>query len=341
VPSGLCGKFYLVVAPGYAVNIREIIPQFFNIHYERDIMNKRHYTIIFVPLVLVPFFLLFLSISMVIAGSDNNTHEKSKHWKSKINPPEGMALIPGGKFTAGIDPDRAYEACAKHSDKCKRKWYRDQGPEHTVFVNTFLLDKYEVTQKDFKRVMGKNPSKFKGSNHPVEYVTWHEAKEYCEKSGKRLPTEAEWEKAARGSKNTIFPWGNEVDDSYAWYASNSGNQTHPVGLKKPTEYGLHDMAGNVSELVSDWYSRTYYANAPRKNPKGPSRGARKVKRGGSWHCSSVPGTNYPDDLQTAFRYKHDPTSRTSSTGFRCASSIPTESHKFPRVVRKIKEENQK
>ncbi len=273
-------------------------------------MNKSHYTIIFTPLVLVPFFLLFLLISTVIAGRG-------------VIVPEDMVMIPGGEYTAGVNPDRAYEDCAKYSDKCKKKWFTDQGPEHTVFVDAFFMDKYEVTQKDFKRVMGKNPSKFKGSSHPVEMVTWYEAKEYCEKSGKRLPTEAEWEKAARGGKNTLFPMGNEFDGSYAWYSGNAGDQTHPVGQKKPNEYGLYDMAGNVSELVSDWYSKTYYANAPRNNPKGPSSGTRKIKRGGSWHCSSIPGTDYPDDLQSAFRYRSNPASKVSSNGFRCVSPIST------------------
>jgi sulfatase modifying factor 1 len=201
--------------------------------------------------------------------------------------PAGMVLIPGGEYVAG------------------------ENVEHTFLVDEFFIDKYEVTQADYKKVTGKNPSKFRGNDLPVETVNWHEAKAFCEKLDKRLPTEAEWEKAARGGTTTVYYWGDEDSDSYAWTKKNSVKKTHPVGQKKPNKYGLYDMAGNVWEWTADWNDKDYHQNAPRNNPKGPSTGNSKVNRGGSFHMESL-------WARSAFRGWGIPSIGDDWTGFRCA-----------------------
>ena len=163
---------------------------------------------------------------------------------------DNMVLIPAGEFMAG-EPKSL-----KGMD-----------------VSAFYIDKYEVTQREYEQVMGKNPSSFKGSDRPVERVTWYEADEYCRKVGKRLPTEWEWEKAAKAGTTTTFYWGNSesMAYNYAWYQENSGKKaTHPVGQKKPNAYGLYDMAGNVWEWTSSNYDDI-------------DKDKYKVLRGGSWN----------------------------------------------------------
>jgi formylglycine-generating enzyme required for sulfatase activity len=190
------------------------------------------------------------------------------------------------------------------------------------------MDKYEVTQIEFEKVMGKNPSKYKGDNLPVERVLWNEAQKYCERVGKRLPTEAEWEKAAKGGKNTLYPWGNEVVSGMANFCDvnckayfkakqfdDGFKGTAPVGSYPPNGYGLHDMAGNVWEWVSDWIDKNYYKSAPRKNPKGPPKGMKKVLRGGSW------GNNASAMRSSTRSWAHN--NRVSRRGFRCALDTPS------------------
>jgi len=238
--------------------------------------------------------------------------------------PEGMVEIPGGEFMAGLEPYKGFEECQKYYNKCKRVWSSDEGPVHTVSLRTFFMDKYEVTQGEFDRVMGKNPSKFKGSNKPVEQVNWYEAKQYCERVGKRLPTEAEWEKAAKGGGDTLYPWGNQFDGRKANFCDRNCKFDHkrsefddgyattaPVGSYPANGYGLYDMAGNVTEWVNDWYDKGAYRTASRNNPMGPSSGKYKVLRGGSWYYP-------PYYTRTAYRIRYDPTLRTYIYGFRCA-----------------------
>jgi formylglycine-generating enzyme required for sulfatase activity len=227
----------------------------------------------------------------------------------------GMVNIPAGVFTAGLEPSKAFGECQKYSNICNQGWYSDEGPVHTVSLRSFNMDKYEVTQKEFERVMGKNPSYFKGSNRPVEGVSWYEAKQYCYKMGKRLPTEAEWEKAAKGGRNTMYPWGNEVGVNNA-NCSNCGShwdleETAPIGSFKPNGYGLYDMAGNVFEWVSDWYYEGAYRTASRNDPQGPFIGSMKIVRGGSWNQN-------PDYMRTAYRSRFEPDKRSYNRGFRCA-----------------------
>lgn len=184
---------------------------------------------------------------------------------------------------------------------------------HTVHLSAFFIDKFEVTQEQFGKVMGNNPSDFNGKNLPVEKVTWYEARDYCKAVGQRLPTEAEWGKAARAGSSTVYSWGNEIDGDYAWYWDNSKRKTHPVGSRNPNALGLHDMSGNVWEWVADYYIDNYYVTSPRANPQGPFTSKYRVIRGGSWR-------DLPDFLRTTRRNYDLPAGRFNHIGFRCAKS---------------------
>lgn len=169
--------------------------------------------------------------------------------------------------------------------------YEDEKPVHEVCVDDFFLGKYEVTQGQWGKVMGINPSHFKFPNNPVETVSWKEAQQFIETLNRlsgttyRLPTEAEWEYAARGGgKKKKYSGATQVEvlHEYAWYGSTSQRQTHPVGTKTANELGLHDMCGNVWEWCADWYNADYYTNPRKDNPKGPNYGTHKVVRGGAY-----------------------------------------------------------
>ncbi len=239
-------------------------------------------------------------------------------------PPEGMAFIPAGESLLGFDPDQAYRQCLKNNDTCKKNWFLDEGPVHSAQLDGFFIDTHEVTQKEFARIMEKNPSEYTGADLPVENVTWHEAKDYCQRLGKRLPTEAEWERAAKGGKDSVFPWGDEVKSGKAnfcdthcdkrWkenHFDDGHRYTAPVGSFPPNEYGLYDTAGNVYEWVMDWYEEDYYTKKPRKNPRGPDNGKLKVIRGGSW-------INYSVGVRPSDRTDANPSKRLNFLGFRCA-----------------------
>ncbi len=184
--------------------------------------------------------------------------------------PEGMVFIKGGCFQMGNNQAQEDE-----------KW------EHEVCLDDFYLDEYEVTQARWSKLMGFNPSKFVGDDLPVEQVNFDDTQEFIKKSGDdcRLPTEAEWEYAARGGMETRYYWGNLMDGSFAWFEDNSGKMTHPVGKKKPNGYGLYDMMGNVWEWTSDWYE-PLFTKEKVSNPKGPKNGENKVIRGGSFISSA-------------------------------------------------------
>ncbi len=196
-------------------------------------------------------------------------------------------------------------------------------PIHTVEVGDFLIGKYPVTQKQWKAVMGNNPSKNKDNdNHPVERVSLAEVQEYIkklnEKTGKRyrLPTEAEWEYAAKGgdaSQGFIYAGGNDLKE-VAWDSENSKGSTQAVGLKKPNELGLYDMTGNVWEWCNDFYDEKYYSVSPEKDPKGPANGDNRVIRGGSW-------INFPARYRTTDRYFNYPGDRRTYLGLRLACSL--------------------
>ncbi|QPJ60859.1 MAG: formylglycine-generating enzyme family protein [Candidatus Nitronauta litoralis] len=168
------------------------------------------------------------------------------------------------------------------------------GNGKTKSLPFFYIDRTEVTQKDYLKVVGSNPSFFKGENLPVEKVTWFDARDYCLAVGKRLPTEWEWEKAAKAGSTTRFFWGDEVNPEYAWYKKNAKKRTHPVGSKKPNALGLFDMAGNVWEWTS--------SNA---------EGLGKIMRGGSWR-------NKSRSLRSHHRITSLPHFKYHYVGFRCA-----------------------
>ena len=194
----------------------------------------------------------------------------------------------------------------------------DEKPQRRISISSFWMGKYPVTQEQWEAVMGSNPSRFKGRTNPVEMVNWHYAQEFVRrlnaKEGHnryRLPTEAEWEYAARAGSTAAWCFGDDEGelDAYAWYGGNSGNKTHPVGQKKPNAWGLHDMHGNVWEWVRDWYSESYYASSKADNPRGPRAGEYRVLRGGSWcriasYCRSArrdSGTPGYRDVGNGFR----------------------------------------
>lgn len=197
----------------------------------------------------------------------------------------------------------------------------DGGPEekpvHEVCVDDFYMGKYEVTQGQWKRIMGSNPSRFTdcGDNCPVEGVSWNDVREFIGRlnslsgdSKYRLPTEAEWEYAARsGGRKEIYSGGDLY--SVAWFTADPSNETHHVGTKTPNGLGLYDMSGNVWEWTNDWYDSNYYSSSPRKNPTGPDTGSARVLRGGSWGVG-------PFEIRTAYRNYLSPDYRSGSIGFR-------------------------
>lgn len=224
-----------------------------------------------------------------------------------------MVFVQGGTFQMGqSDPNLLGEGLSNNEQ-----------PVHSVYVNDFYISKFEVTQKEWQELMGNNPSIWKGNDLPVNRITWYEAITFCNKKSKkeglksyyrikknkkdpnninesdykkwsvsanlsangyRLPTEAEWEYAAKGgnlSKGYKYSGSNNVDE-VSWFQDNSGNRPQKVGLKKPNELGIYDMSGNVFELCWDWYHEYYYEISPINNPKGPSRGQERVYRGDSY-----------------------------------------------------------
>ena len=217
-----------------------------------------------------------------------------------------MVYVEGGTFTMGAtfeqqEPDY------------------DEKPTHRVSLSSFYIGKYEVTQALWKAVMGSNPSNRKGDNLPVENVSWNDCQTFLRKlnamTGKnfRLPTEAEWEFAARGgNRNRGYQYsGSNVLSDVAWYDDNSGSKTHNVGTKAPNELGIYDMSGNVWEWCQDW--KGSYIGSAQTNPKGPSSGSYRVDRGGSWF-------NFAWSCRVACRYCHTPDYRYFDLGFRLALS---------------------
>jgi formylglycine-generating enzyme required for sulfatase activity len=221
-----------------------------------------------------------------------------------------FVLIPAGTFMMGADKD--FEEA-----------YDFELPRHQVTISKpFFLGVYEVTQQQWKDVMGNNPSKFKGRDNPVETVSWEDVQEFIkhlnQKEGHsryRLPTEAEWEYAARaGSTSTYFFGDNKSQlGDYAWYEDNSGQETHPVGEKRSNAWGLYDMIGNVWEWAQDRFGDTYYANSPSSDPTGPISGASCVVRGCGW-------INAARNCRSASRARIASAGRDKHFGFRLALS---------------------
>ncbi len=240
------------------------------------------------------------------------------------NGPE-MILVEGGEFYMGND----YSANS------------DERPEHKITLNSFFISKFEVTVADYSKFCRVTGKKMPEGNpqEPINNITWQEAVMYCnwlssanrlekcykikrdssrftssfnpEANGYRLPTEAEWEYAARGgmkSKAYAFSGSNKLDE-VAWYINNSGNAPHEVGQKKPNELGIYDMTGNAMEWCYDWYKANYYENTSDDNPVGPARGISKVCRGGNYMCR-------PDVLRNSRRFNLDKNSKEGLAGIR-------------------------
>ena len=228
-----------------------------------------------------------------------------------------MALIPAGEFMMGSpdsDPD------AQDAEK----------PQHFVRITRpFYLGLFPVTQAEYERVMGINPSHFQGDpNRPVEMVSWDDAQEFClrlsalpeeEAAGHvyRLPTEAEWEYACRAGSTSRYYFGDSPQPlgDYAWWRANSDGATHPVGEKKPNACGLHDMHGNVWEWCADWYGPDYYSQSSPSDPNGPPSAVERVKRGGAWYGY------LPDSLRCACRSNDFSALRLLHVGFRVARTL--------------------
>ncbi len=230
-----------------------------------------------------------------------------------------FVFIKGGCYEMGD----SFEEAAQGVDLNKQGGKKDELPSHTVCIDDFYLGVYEVTQGQWEKVMGNNPSQSrKGSDYPVEQVSWEDAQQFLLKlnaqTGRkyRLPTEAEWEYAARSAgKKERFAGTSEGGElkEYAWFAQNSDLRTHPVGQRKPNGAGLYDMIGNVAEWCADWYDENYYKMTPKNNPQGPESGTYRVLRGNSY-------LSYLWFMRASNRGKGSPSMRISFNGFRVALS---------------------
>ena len=252
--------------------------------------------------------------------------------------PVDMALIPAGEFWMGRTHAFAYDEV----DWAFRP-HLDDWPAHVVLMDAYSIDKYEITNEDYARFAKvtehRKPWQWQGGEvpagrekWPVYNVSWDDALAYCTWVGKRLPTEAEWEKAARGGLDRkLYPWGNElggpgIRTRQSYDTTDAPKLAHylsaapaPVGSYEPNGYALYDMTGNVWEWVADWYHRDYYVGSPEKNPRGPETGVYRVFRGGGWPNRE----NYPkrSTLGVNFRNYTDAWTISPAIGFRCATSV--------------------
>jgi formylglycine-generating enzyme required for sulfatase activity len=234
---------------------------------------------------------------------------------------EEMVAIPAGPFIRGTNVG-GY----------------DEKPERPIYLDVFSIDRYEVTNHQYQAFVAatghrkaappsryaKNLSRMRGVNQPVTYVSWEDANDYCRWRGKRLPTEAEWEKAVRGVDGRLWPWGNDQDPMASNLASakDGYDATAPVGTFKRDvgPFGVVDGAGNVMEWVADWYAEEAYRNLDDKNPPGPDHGVFRVLRGGGY-------TTTGNDVRITSRSKMVPDFRDETIGFRCAVSGPADGGK--------------
>jgi len=256
-------------------------------------------------------FLLFLLVLAHVSQAQLDRLRKSRALEPVADSP--MVEIPAGEFVMGFDGTQALE---------------DERPFHRVWLDAFSIDSYEVTTAQYASFLAaeKRAAPWQWDSvdlaqhgdRPVIGVNWHDAEAYCRWKGRRLPTEAEWEKGARGTDGRLYPWGNqEPTNELANFALGARFSYSQVLLsvhsreQGKSPYGLYHMAGNVYEWVQDWYATNYYETSPARNPPGPAQGQFKVMRGGSW-------SDLPKYLLTYGRFKLPPETRNSYTGFRCA-----------------------
>jgi formylglycine-generating enzyme required for sulfatase activity len=247
-----------------------------------------------------------------------------------------MVLVPAGEFTMGKNAEDALIECQKFGigSGCELAWFTDNEPPHQVFLEDYYIDKYEVTNASYKacvkegvcdlpfsletRLHDDYYSSSEFDNSPVVNVNWDQAKTFCEWRGTQLPTEAQWEKAARGTDERNYPWGGELSCSNANYSECSGDITEVGSYESGVSpYGVYDMAGNVSEWVADWYQQTYYFESPSSNPSGPDSGEKKIIRGSAVYKNKI-------FLATYARDGLYPNQTLDDGGFRCAADLPTQ-----------------
>ncbi len=244
----------------------------------------------------------------------------------RINPVDAapMVFVPAGDFEMGAAAQTGLDICQQYRDDCLLEDFADEGPAHTVSLDAYWIYQLEVSNALYKVCVEagacSSPALTEFYNleayadHSVVYVTWYDAESYCQWAGGRLPSEAEWEKAARGTDGRTYPWGEqEADCTLANFRGCTFEGiTAPVGSTPAgaSPYGALDMAGNVLEWVEDWYDPAYYTVSPVDNPPGPETGEYKIARGGSWK-------NLPVGLRVVNRGANFPEVYSTGAGFRC------------------------
>jgi formylglycine-generating enzyme required for sulfatase activity len=253
-----------------------------------------------------------------------------------------MVYVPTGNFSMGDTSQQALTECQQpyNGDTCQASMFTNEQPVHTLYLDAYLFDKTDVTGAMYEKCVNagicKKPDSAsygdpKRDNHPVDWANWYDAQKYCQWVGARLPTEAEWEKAARGTDGRTFPWGNNPPTcKLANTNLAQDNGKNCVGDTSPVDafsagaspYGALDMVGNVMNWVSDWYSAIYYATSPSSNPTGPTSGTFRVVRGSEFggnlvgYRVTVRSSNNPDEFSSLAN------GMSFTIGFRCARSIP-------------------
>ena len=247
---------------------------------------------------------------------------------TRINAIDGaeMVYVPAGEFLMGstdAEMEAAFADASAHFTGVKKEWFTDQEPQRSVYLDAYWIYKNDVTVAQYRKFCQANGKEMPAApnwgwkdDHPIVNVTWDDAKGYCDWAGVALPTEAQWEKAARSGDGRTYPWGNEWDPGKLWCSvGEKRTSTTPVGsyLAGASPYGCLDMAGNVWNWCADWYGN--YSKDDTHNPKGPATGQFRVWRGGSWNGDYVPS------FRSALRGNNDPTVRYDYDGFRCVGAV--------------------
>ncbi|WP_447976961.1 formylglycine-generating enzyme family protein [Candidatus Nitrospira bockiana] len=276
-----------------------------------------------------------LDVADVITAQWTPEGKKLAMERAQMPAKDAMVLVPAGPFLMGS------------SKRVDRNAYVTEFPQRSVYLDAFEIDKYEVSALQYlKFVLATDRPplvdwRYDGGNfqesmahHPVMHVSWYDADAYCRWAGKRLPTEAEWEKAARGEDGRVNPWGNQPAGLTRANFGRTGlsgpvrDRPERLMLYPPiiavdkyenavSPYGVHQMIGNVAEWVADWYDKDYYSVAPERNPKGPATGTQRAFRGGGWMDSTT-------TMRAAMRNGADPDTKINWLGFRCAKDLPAE-----------------